>query len=165
MGLTSNIFLGRVREELKRRQSRLDREKAICAALEQLAGLLERESTPTVITDPSVLADGSALLANWPHPKTLHTFAKRTVIPRQPQFASGSVLDAVRSLLKERGPLHADELTKAIFAADSANFQRAKSSVVSELVKAVKRDEFKRIARNTYALPENDSEEAEEANP
>jgi molybdopterin converting factor small subunit len=147
-------FLAKLREELGKRESRMERDKAICSTLEQLIQLLEGEGGAPVSNSVS-----NSMIEAWKSSSHhLANFAavigKKTLIPRQADFVSMSVLDAARSLLRKHGILHADKLVEGIFIVDKTNFQRAKSMVVSELVKAMKKNEFRRVGPNLFALPE-----------
>lgn len=153
-------LLAKLREELGERESRMERDKSVCSTLKQLIELLEAEGESRA---PSIQKADNALFkmddrslqatAIWANQATA-IWAKKTLIPRQAEFASVSVLDAARSLLRKHSILHADKLVEGIFVVDKSNFQRAKSMVVSEIVKAMKKNEFRRVGPNLFALPE-----------
>ena len=80
-------------------------------------------------------------------------------LTRKPEFATGSLLDAVERILAgSKQAIHADDLTKRIFVLrDKSELARAKNALVSDMVRGVKRGRFRRTGKNLYALPNGET--------
>ena len=116
------------------------------SAIERVISLMEdgAEATPASPRAPSWTTLATSLQAMRRQ--------NQKPLARRAEYAEVSVMDAIRKLL-EKGDMHADELTKQIFATDNAgDFARAKGSVVSEAVKAVQRKELRRTGPNRFGL-------------
>jgi hypothetical protein len=136
-----------LRTDLKSRRLAIEREVQICERIEGLIRLFEEAEG-----HPPETHQNNGPAASSP---TVDGFGGRK-FPRQAEFEAMSTVVAVRNILagKDDG-LHADKIAAKIFAVDPTDkkrFLKVKSVVVSEIVKGVKRGEFRRAGQNIFAL-------------
>lgn len=72
---------------------------------------------------------------------------------RQSEFEHLSTTEAMLLLLEE-GPKHADELAGRIFQYEPHEWQRVKTTLVSEAVKLIKQNKLRRMGPNRFGLVE-----------
>lgn len=141
----------------KRHADEAEHHRGVAAQMQSLIRLLESGVTPTA-EQVSNLRNGHArevggyiIEDNVPMP-VRGAFGRK--YGRQPEFENLSVVAAMRKIIGENGPTHADELAKRIYKFDPADFQKVKSAVVSEAVKQVKNKKMRRAGENVFALTE-----------
>lgn len=125
------------KERLIQAQANVDREQKYCTHLQ---GLIDLET------------QGSQTTSGEDVPKLVRRSI--TAVARQSDFADIPVADAAFRILRTVPKLHADELTKRIFVADTPErFARAKNQLVSEMVRKEKQGTLIRTGPNEFALP------------
>jgi hypothetical protein len=141
----------------KRHAGEAEHHRGIAAQMQSLIRLLESGLTPT--------AEQVNNLRNG-HPGGAGAYPVSNNVPlpprgvfgrkydRQPEFESMSIIEAIRAILKQNGPTHADELARRVYKFEPAQFSKIKSTIVSEAVKQVKAKKLRRAGENTFALME-----------
>ncbi len=123
-------------------------EQPICSNLRNLIQALESGDTPATAAPPQ--PGGTIALTRLPRTLPINGRA----LPRHPQFRLISVAEAAERVLRaNKLPMHANDLTRAIFAVEGAvDFARAKNALVGDLVRGIERGRFERTGKNEFGL-------------
>jgi hypothetical protein len=147
-------------------KAKAERHGQLAQQMDKLIALLEAGATPSDDLFGQIShRNGSSTIPPVAATETPRAFAPPAEAPRtfgapvrkferQPQYEKLSTAEAIRSILAERGPTHADDLAREIFKTNAFNFQKIKSTVVSEAVRGMKNGDLRRVGENIFALSE-----------
>jgi len=145
MPIEQQLLLRYLRQDRDTRRAKIERDVQICETIDNLIRLLEAGEMPATEVQGRLEGLKGAVAVD-------ETFIGGRKFERRPEYASLSTVKAVRKILAEKGKAHADEIAGTIFAVPEIQRQKVKSVVVSEIVKGIKRGEFRRVGENIFAL-------------